>query len=250
MRRAQRHAAIALAAALAGFSPFRTEERNVREGNERLAAGDADAALRRYADAEKAAGPHPELDYDRGNALFRLGKGAQARDAWRRSQQEAPAPLSSRASQNIGTALAAEGDRAGAIAALTEALRRDPKNEDARFDLEVLLRREEEARRQQAQQQRSTAPQEQGTGRQQPRNQGGAEQPRQPAPRGGPQGRQPAEGGAQARSSGAAAGADGGEVSRQEAEQILDAFRGQEKVAPPPAQREHPWWRADGDHDW
>jgi Ca-activated chloride channel family protein len=245
----RRAVAIALAAALAGFSPFRTEERNVREGNERLAAGDADAALRRYADAEKAAGPHPELDYDRGNALFRLGKGAQAREAWRRSQQEAPASLSSRASQNIGTALAAEGDRAGAIAALTDALRRDPKNEDARFNLEVLLRREEEAQRQQAQQQRGTAPQEQGTGPQQPRSQAGGEQPRQPTPRAGPQGRQPEEGGAQPRSSGAA-GAEGGEVSRKEAEQILDAFRGQEKVAPPPAQQEHPWWRADGDHDW
>jgi Ca-activated chloride channel homolog len=240
-----RTALIALAAALAGFSPFRTEERNVREGNERLASGDPDAALRRYADAEKAAGSHPEIDYDRGNALSRQGKGAQAREAWRRSQQDAPAALSSRASQNIGTALAAEGDRDGAIAAFTEALRRDPSNEDARFDLEVLLRRKDQERREPAQQ-----PQQQGTGPEPSRSQVGGEPPQQPQ-RGGPQeahpaGREP-QGGARG---GAPGGGDGGELSRQQAERILDAFRGQEKVAPPPAGREHPWWRSDGDRDW
>ncbi len=146
----RRCAVVALAVALAGFSPFRAEERNVRDGNERLASGDAAGALRHYEDAEKAAGARPEIAYDRGNALYRLGRGAEARETWRRSQERGTGSLSSRASQNIGTALAAEGDRDGAIAAFVEALRRDPRNEDARFDLEVLLRRKQEEQQQQA----------------------------------------------------------------------------------------------------
>jgi Ca-activated chloride channel homolog len=241
---------MALAALLAGFSPFRAEERNVRDGNERLASGDPAAALSRYDEAEKAAGAHAEIEYDRGGALYRLGRRAEARQAWRRSQGRAPGALSSRASQNIGTALASEGDREGAIAAFTEALRQDPRNEDARFNLEVLLRRKEE---QQQQQQQQGPGHEEGeaqsqAGRESPPP---GQQPRQRPPRE----RAPEDGGAREgadQSQGGRSGAEGagGEMSRQDAERILDAFRAQDRIAPPPGGERRRGWRTDGDRDW
>jgi tetratricopeptide (TPR) repeat protein len=141
-----RACAVLLAAALlSGFSPLEVEERNVREGNEALLSGDAAAALSRYDAAERAIGTRAAIDYDRGNALFRLGRPAEARDAWRQALTRGAGGLSSRALQNLASALDALGDREGAVAALRDALARDPRNEEARYNLEVLLRRRREA---------------------------------------------------------------------------------------------------------
>jgi len=132
-----------------GPSLLQAEEPNVRAGNERLAAGDAAGALSRYDAAEKALGPRAEIDFDRGNALFAQGKQAEAQQAWRRAQEadaRGRGTLSSRALQNMGNSLEAAGDRDGAVKAFAESLRRDPANEDARYNLEVLLRRRAEGK--------------------------------------------------------------------------------------------------------
>jgi Ca-activated chloride channel family protein len=130
-----------LALFLAGFSPFRAEEENVRAGNERLRAGDAPGALRAYDAAERAVGSHPEIDFDRGSAAAREGRLDDAKAALGRAAATAPGPLASRALQNLGSALAAAGDRDAAVAAFSDALAKDPRNEDARWNLEVLLRK-------------------------------------------------------------------------------------------------------------
>ena len=148
--------ALALAPLLAGaapgaatgaapdLSPFTAEQPDVRAGNQRLAAGDAAGALSAYDAAEKAMGPRAEIDFDRGHALLAQGKHAEARQAWRRAAEadaRGHGRLSSRAWQNMGSALAGAGDQEGAKQAFSEALRRDPANEDARYNLEVLQRR-------------------------------------------------------------------------------------------------------------
>ncbi len=252
-----------LALLLAGFSPFQAEERNVREGNERLSAGDAPGALRRYDAAERAVGARPELDYDRGGALFRLGRSAEARQAWKRSLEKAPGPLGSRAQQNLGTALAGEGDREGAIAAFTEALRLDPQNEDARFGLEVLLRRKqaEEAARQGGQPGPAPSQGDQGKGSQEPeapQPEPGPEQGKPQGAEGAPRAQRPTpEPGTPERREGQEAGrpdgARGGQaapLSRQEAERLLDALRSREQAMPLGGADRRRARRADGDRDW
>jgi tetratricopeptide (TPR) repeat protein len=134
-----RPALLAVAAA-ALASPFRAEDPRVREGNARLRAGDPAGALRRYDDAERSAGARAEIEFDRGHASLARGDLAGALAAWRRAAEGAPPALASRALQNAGTALAAAGDRDGAARALEDALSRDPSNDDARWNLEVLLR--------------------------------------------------------------------------------------------------------------
>jgi tetratricopeptide (TPR) repeat protein len=136
-----RPALLALAAGLALTSPFRTEDPRVRQANARLHAGAADEALRLYDEAERTTGARAELDFDRAHAAFARGDLSAAADAWRRAAEAASPALASRALQNLGTALASAGDLDGAARALADALSRDPSNDDARWNLEVLLRR-------------------------------------------------------------------------------------------------------------
>lgn len=258
--------------AAAGFSPFKAEEPNVREGNERVASGQPEAALPRYDAAEKAAGPRPEIDYDRGVAYYRMGKSTEARDAFKKSLERGAGELGSRASQNLGSALAAAGDRDGAIAAFRDALLADPRNEDARFNLEVLLRRkqqDEEKKRQEQdqQQQQQQKPQPGGKGSpqgskgQSPQAQQGAQpgqapQPEQ-RPQGDPQQAQQQTGGSDPRTARPSERNEGprreGEaeaLSRDDAARILDAFRAGEKAMPLGRTDKRGGRRADADRDW
>jgi Ca-activated chloride channel family protein len=258
-------------------SPLTREQPDVRAGNERLLAGDAAGALDRYAAAERAAGPRPEIDYDRGTALLRQGKTAEALAALRRAAERGDGALSSRALQNVGGALDAAGDRDGAIRAFADALARDPANDDARFDLEVLLRRRQEERKsggRKDEPERREAPAGQ---RDDDRAQRGARDERgdrkgtPERPPAGP--RAGADPGADAKArpeaargegSGDAAqgreereraaestrGAAGQPVSRQDAERLLDAVRGRERNLPPGAWQRREARRRDVDRDW
>jgi len=254
----------ALAAALlAVASPFVAEQPRVKEGNEKLLSGDAAGALERYEQAEREAGPRPEIDYDRGHALHALGRHAEARDAWRKALEgDRGGALSSRALQNMGNALDALGDREGAIGAMAEALRRDPANEDARYNLEVLLRRKDggqgKPKDEGQDQRRQQGPPEQGQGQPEQRQDQQPEQAQQQAqgeqrePGDDRQGQRPDQGQDERRPAGederqergkdgAAAQAgerppgDGGRpaaMGRQEAERLLDAMRARERNMP------------------
>jgi tetratricopeptide (TPR) repeat protein len=237
-----------------GFSPFEVEEEHVRRGNERVRSGDPGAALREYDAAEQAVGARPEIDYDRGNAASRLGRLADAERHYHAAVERAAPPLASRALQNLGNARASAGDRPGAIAAYREALRKDPSNEDARYDLEVLLRQRD-------------APQ--GPGKKQEDGAGDAKRDEQT-----PQGNQPGERRAERNDpdrdhdsdrdpdrdrdadrdrdpdrSGQANRA--APLSRQDAEQLLDALRARERKMPfAGKERRDGGRRSDAEKDW
>ena len=234
----------------------------MREGNERLLAGDAGSALLRYEAAERAVGPHPELDLDRGNALYRAGRVEEARAAWARAAAKAPAPLASRAEQNLGTALAAGGDRDGAITALSEALRLDPDNEDARVNLEILLRqrqRQAERDRERAGQQGAKRPGQPGAAERpgaadpaDPAQGAGRKDPRR-SPEAGAQREPPASGGVEQRADAAPKGEPQARAERAEAERLLDALRARERPMPlpgSPGDQARPQGGADADRDW
>ena len=245
---------VALALLLAGFSPFEAEEQNVREGNERLASKDAAAALGRYDDADRSVGPRAEIDYDRGEALYRLGRLAEAREAWLRALRRGSPPLSSRASQNIASALAAGGDRDGAIAALVDALRADRDNEDARFNLEVLLRQKEAAEHRPDGQSMNSPPSRPGEkARSEEEGPGSEPSSRKPSPgalRLPETASEPRPAGTEEVNPEAADASSRPDppLTREEAERILDAFRSSER--PLPRGGEPPRRRVEADRDW
>lgn len=269
---------VAVLSALAlSASPLTREQPDVRAGNERLLGGDPAGALERYAAAERAVGTRPEIEYDRGTALLRQGKTAEAIEALRRAADRADAPLASQALQNVGGALDAAGDRDGAIRAFADALQRDPSNEAARFNLEVLLRRRSQERRSggakdeperreakagqrdDRQAQRAGAPDERGDRKAEPeRKEGGTPKQRDeagdgrptPKDRRGEDGASPS--GAEPRERAGEAGrAQAGEpTSRQDAERLLDAVRARERNLPPGAWRRREARRRDVEKDW
>jgi Ca-activated chloride channel homolog len=271
-----------LALLLAAWSPFLREHPAVKEGNERLIEGDEAAALEQYDSAEREVGPKPELEYDRGNALFSAGRHAEAAERWKRSVENAEPRLASRALQNTGNALDAQGDRAGAIAASAEALARDPSNEDARYNLEVLLRRQQEEERPQGGPKKdesggagggrpsSGAPSPGDEGPKPERGDPAGDDPQaqapkpEPRPDGDPrdesrrpEGERDPEG--EPRRSGTDPAADRareGEaegrdaLERHEAEALLDALRARERNMPMASPRERRTRRTDAERDW
>lgn len=267
--------ALLLVAALAlGASPFTREEPDVRAGNERLLQGDPAGALERYDAAERAVGSRPELDYDRGTALLRQGRTEEALASLRRAAERGDGRLASRALQNVGGALDAAGDREGAIRAFADALARDAGNEEARYNLEVLLRRRSEERRsggakdeperrpakagQQDQEQatRGGAPDERGDRRgDQERPEAGSSEREERAGQEAREGRQGGEAGRSPEAGGEREGEGrrsqaGAPASRQEAERLLDALRSRERNLPPGAWRRREARRRDVEKDW
>ncbi len=241
---------LALALALAVPSPFRTEEPHVREGNTRLRAGAPADAMRLYTDAERAAGEHAEIDFDRGHAALARGDLAGAAEAWRRAAERAPPALASRALQNVGTALAAAGDREGAARALADALSRDPSNEDARWNLEVLLRQRAPGKsppRDPAEARpsdRGVSPGASGRGEPKP----GADA--RPSPAGAPR-EEPRQDERPGSPADAARASERREpLSRQDAEELLDALRARERNAPFSPRGEREGRRPDAAKDW
>jgi Ca-activated chloride channel family protein len=132
--------ALPLALFLVGFSPFQAESPEVSRGNQALGAGDPASALGHYDRAESKLGHRAELDYDRGNALFAQQRFEEARDAYKKALT-GPDGLKSRDYYNLGNALAKLKSDDEALDAFRKALAVDPQNEDARYNLEVMLRR-------------------------------------------------------------------------------------------------------------
>lgn len=230
-----RAALLALAAALAGFSPFQAEEEHVRAGNDRFRAGDPAAARARYDEAERAVGRRPEIDLDRGNAAVREGHLGEARESYRRAAATAGPALASRALQNLGNVLALEGDRDGAARAFADALSRDPSNDDARWNLEVLLRQASDGKgaprepkaadRRDGERQRNRG--DEGATRTEP-----AARPGEREERATPQRR------------------NGEPLARQDAEALLDALRARERNMPLLGRERTKARRADAAKDW
>jgi tetratricopeptide (TPR) repeat protein len=124
-----------------GVGPFEANPPEVERGLKAFDEGKYEESLKAFEAAERAAPNHPALEYNRGNALYRLGRFDEARAAYRRAAETAGTSLKERDLYNMGNALAELGDTPGAITAYRRALVLEPRDEAARHNLEVLLRK-------------------------------------------------------------------------------------------------------------
>lgn len=220
---------------LLGASPFREEHPLSRQARELMAAGAPERALESYARLEGETGPRPEIELGRGAALLELSRHREAEEAFGRARA-APEPLGSRALLGLSDARAGAGDLDGAVAAAREALVRDPGYEDARVNLELLLRRR--------------------SGEKGEAKEGGPPPGAAGSPGGGSReeraGRQPAGDPAPRAEGREDAGVSGpvGALSRREAERLLDALRARERNLPASAARPRGARRPDAEKDW
>ncbi len=173
----RRRLAVTIALALlvlgTGFDPWQTTWRETREGNRALEEGNAEEAVRHYTEALSRSPDDPRILFDLGNALARLGRLDEARQAWDRAASLGEGTIRRDAWYNRGLAELLGGDARAAAEAFTRALLVDPTDEEARRNLDLALRQLRRQQQQQQQPQGSRGKQQEG--QQQDRSEKGQE---------------------------------------------------------------------------
>lgn len=111
------------------------------------AQGEADRAAELTDTALRLAGEDPLVQFNGGTAHLGAGQERKAVPLLEQAAREAPPALAPAAHYNLGNARLAAGDAAGAVEAYKAALRAEPGNTDAKFNLELALREKERQRR-------------------------------------------------------------------------------------------------------
>ncbi|RMG18697.1 MAG: VWA domain-containing protein, partial [Deltaproteobacteria bacterium] len=149
---------------LGGAKLFETEHPLVAQGNAAWEKGDLDAAIAAYrkaAEAERDPKQRAKIFYNLGTALAAKGDVAGAREALQAALATEDGTLKARDLYNLGTALLAAGDPRSALDPLKRSLRLDPGNEDAKYNLELALRLLQQKQEQQKQDQQQQEQQKQ-----------------------------------------------------------------------------------------
>lgn len=120
-------------------SPFEQEDPGVAAANQAYAKGEFDKALRGYEDALLRMPDDARLAYDRGSALYKLGRREEARQAFLTALGSSETSLKAQDYFNLGNALWDLEKKDEAAQAYQRALLLDPSFDDARHNLELLL---------------------------------------------------------------------------------------------------------------
>ena len=275
-------AAVVPAAVALGLPPSSAAQAgraDVQEGNRLYREGRYDEAHEEYLEALRAAPDSPLIRFNDANALYQSEEFQRAVDAYRGAIEADDPALEAQAWYNLGNALYRQQQVEGALGAYKEALRRNPGDTDAKHNLEVAL---EQLQQQEQQQQRPSDSsddseqnrdqQESGEGGAQPPPSGGddeqeqspesrqpgeepsGEQPPQESPEDRAredqreEGQQPDDAPSQPEAGETGAEPRPGEMSREEAERLLQAItedpgqiRRQRRSADPGRRTRRPW---------
>jgi len=124
------------------LGPLEQNHPRVEAGTEAYEQGDYQRALEAYDEAAVEQPQDARVQYDRGLSLYKLGRQEEARVALRRAAElDREGALAGKVHYNLGNVEAAAGDTAQAVKELRAALRADPSDQQARHNLEVLLRK-------------------------------------------------------------------------------------------------------------
>lgn len=135
---------LALLPFLLAFEPLRSKSTPVEEGNARMKAGKADEALAAYDKAVTELPGEPGVRFARGTALSALSRFDEAAEEFLRATEAKETPLKASAFYNLGNAFFKKDKFDESIAAYKRALALDPKNERAKWNLEIALKKKRE----------------------------------------------------------------------------------------------------------
>jgi Ca-activated chloride channel homolog len=151
----------ALVALLAGaWEPLQSRNRTVEEGNARLQAGQAKEALDLYDRAAARMPDDPALHFDRGAALYALGRLDEAGQEFLRATEARDGALKAAAFYNLGNTFLKKKQVKEALAAYRRSLVLDPRDARAKWNLELALRMQQEEEKKKEQDKQKQADQQ------------------------------------------------------------------------------------------
>jgi Ca-activated chloride channel homolog len=156
---------------LSGFDILKRKDPNIEEGNRLLQAGKADDALKAYDRAVQALPEEPIAHFDRGVALYQLGKFPEAQKEFQRASEGHDPSVKADAYYNMGNSLLKQERFKDALDAYKHTLGLRPEDRRAKWNLELALRKLQEQKQQQQQQQKQSQNQQKPDDKQQQQQQ-------------------------------------------------------------------------------
>jgi Ca-activated chloride channel family protein len=154
-----------------GFDLFQRKDPNVEEGNRLLNAGKAEDALKAYDRAVTALPEDPVAHFDRGAALYQLGKYPEAQKEFLHAAEGRDPQVKADAYYNMGNAWFQQQRYKEALEAYKHTLGLRPEDRRAKWNLELALKKMQEQKQQQQQQQQNDKNQQQKDEKQQQQQQ-------------------------------------------------------------------------------
>jgi len=142
------------------------------EGNKLYGKGQVGKAKSAYESALKSEPSSPEIAFNLGNAYYKGESFDKSLEAYKKAAEDKKSPLlQSKAFYNLGNSLFRRKETDKAIEFYKQALRLNPKDEDAKYNLELLTQREDQKQNQQQDQKQNQ--QQQQDKQEQKQSQGG-----------------------------------------------------------------------------
>jgi tetratricopeptide (TPR) repeat protein len=143
-RLGQLAALLACGPLLCGFGLLEKRDAEVEAGNAAMRAGKAEEALGHYDQAVKKLSADPGAHYDRGAALYALSRFDEAGQEFLRATEAKDPALKASAFYNLGNAFFKKEKFKEAVSAYTRTLGLKPEDKQAKWNLEIALKRQKE----------------------------------------------------------------------------------------------------------
>ncbi len=137
-------AILAFGPLLCGFGLFEKRDGEIEAGNAALQAGKADDALLHYDKAVKKLPTEAGTHFDRGAALYALSRFDEAGEEFLRATEAKDPALKASAFYNLGNAFFKKEKFKEAVSAYTRSLGLKPDDKQAKWNLEIALRKQKD----------------------------------------------------------------------------------------------------------
>ncbi|HLK92420.1 MAG TPA: tetratricopeptide repeat protein [Polyangia bacterium] len=135
---------LAFGPGLCGFGLLEKRDPEIEAGNAALKAGKADEALGHYDQAVKKLPGDPGAHFDRGAALYALSRFDEAGQEFLRATEAKDPALKASAFYNLGNAYFKKEKFKDAVSAYTRTLGLKPGDKQAKWNLEIALRKQKD----------------------------------------------------------------------------------------------------------
>ncbi len=154
--------------------------RQVEEGNRLFQEGKFQEALEKYRQAQQENPDSPIIRHNLGDARYKNQQYEEAAGDFGGNLQSPSPDLKARSYYNLGNALFRQGKLEESVKAYQDALRSNPADQDAKFNLELAMEKLKQQQQQKDQQKSGSDDSDQSESKQSQENQKDADQSKQP----------------------------------------------------------------------